>query len=436
MRITLLSLLRLSVFSWVLALLAAAQTAFPAQPAATQPARWWKGNLHTHSLWSDGEDYPEMIVEWYKEQGYQFLALSDHNVLLQGQKWIVATNNRGGDGALRRYVERFGQHWVEQRWIQNTQMVRLKTLAEFRPLFEEANRFLLIPAEEITDHFMTQPIHMNATNLRDLIKPQGGQSVLDVLQRNMNALRSQRRITGRPMILHANHPNFGWAITAEDLMLLQGDRFFEVYNGHPLVHNEGDFDRPGMERMWDIILAFRLTQLNLGVLYGLAVDDSHRYHSFQPTNSNPGRGWVMVRAPQLKPELLIAALEAGNFYSSTGVKLRDVRRGTNSLALTIEAEEGVSYTTQFIGTRVGFDPASEPGVRPAGTIYPVTRRYSEGIGTVLAEVPGASPSYVAKGDEIYVRAKVLSSKIKANAVLLGETEVAWTQPLVLARPRR
>ena len=24
--------------------------------------RWWKGNLHTHSLWSDGDDYPETIV--------------------------------------------------------------------------------------------------------------------------------------------------------------------------------------------------------------------------------------------------------------------------------------------------------------------------------------------------------------------------------------
>ena len=430
------SFLRLGVFGWALALLASAQTASSAQTGAAQPARWWKGNLHTHSLWSDGEDYPEMIVEWYKEQGYHFLALSDHNILLQGPKWITATNNRGGATALRRYVERFGQYWVENRFIQNTQMVRLKTLAEFRPLFEEADRFLLIPAEEITDHYMTLPVHMNATNLRDLIKPQGGQSVLEIMQRNMNALRTQRRLTGRPMILHVNHPNFGWAITAEDLMLLQGDRFFEVYNGHPLVHNQGDFDRPGMERTWDIMLAFRLTQLNLGVLYGLAVDDAHRYQPFHPTNSNPGRGWVMVRAPQLKPESLIAALEAGNFYSSTGVKLRDVRRGTNFLALTIEAEEGVTYSTQFIGTRVGFDPGSVLGQRPPGSIHPVTRRYSGEIGTVLAEVAGTSPFYGAKGDEIYVRAKVLSSKIKANAPEPGETEVAWTQPLVLARPRR
>src|SRR5205814_702981 len=28
--------------------------------------RWWKGNLHTHSFWSDGDDFPEMIADWYK----------------------------------------------------------------------------------------------------------------------------------------------------------------------------------------------------------------------------------------------------------------------------------------------------------------------------------------------------------------------------------
>ena len=33
------------------------------------PNRWWKGNLHTHSLWSDGDDFPEMIAEWYKQHG-------------------------------------------------------------------------------------------------------------------------------------------------------------------------------------------------------------------------------------------------------------------------------------------------------------------------------------------------------------------------------
>src|SRR5687768_2391459 len=65
-------------------LLSAALTLGSLRAAHSRPGalQWWKGNLHTHSLWSDGDDYPEMIVDWYKQHGYQFLALSDHNVLL------------------------------------------------------------------------------------------------------------------------------------------------------------------------------------------------------------------------------------------------------------------------------------------------------------------------------------------------------------------
>lgn len=43
--------------------------------------------------------------------------------------------------------------------------------------------------------------------------------------------------------------------------------------------------------MWDIALAFRLSQLKLGLLYGLAVDDSHHYHHFARTNQQPG-SWL------------------------------------------------------------------------------------------------------------------------------------------------
>ena len=59
--------------------------------AVAQPApepRRYKGNLHTHSLWSDGDDYPEMIADWYKREGYHFLGISDHNVLQQGDRWF------------------------------------------------------------------------------------------------------------------------------------------------------------------------------------------------------------------------------------------------------------------------------------------------------------------------------------------------------------
>ncbi|HZS87838.1 MAG TPA: CehA/McbA family metallohydrolase [Chloroflexota bacterium] len=46
--------------------------------AFSQPGAWYKGNLHCHSTQSDGARAPEEVVAFYQEQGYDFLALSDH----------------------------------------------------------------------------------------------------------------------------------------------------------------------------------------------------------------------------------------------------------------------------------------------------------------------------------------------------------------------
>jgi hypothetical protein len=125
-------------------------------------------------------------------------------------------------------------------------------------------------------------------------------------------------------------------------------------------------------------------------------------------------------------------MEAGDFYASTGVRLRSVRRAGKELSLAIKPEPGVSYKTEFIGTLDGFDPASKPGPRPTNSIYAVTRRYSEQVGAVLAVAEGLQAAYKLEGDEIYVRARVTSTKPKLNAFGTNEVEMAWTQPLVNA----
>ena len=402
-----------------------------AQPPARVPVRWWKGNLHTHSFWSDGDDFSESILDWYKTNGYHFVALSDHNVMQVHQRWLPVSNQTRKQ-AVEKYRARFGDSWVESRMVTNQLQVRLKTLSEFTRLVEHRGRFLVIPAEEITASYKLQPIHINATNLREELKPQKGTSVVDVIQLNLDAILEQRRRTGQAILPHINHPNFGWAITGEELMQVRGQTFFEIYNGHPSVHNDGDEHHAGLERMWDVALAFRLSQLKLGALHGLAVDDSHHYHHWARTNSNAGRGWVMVRSARLDAASLIAAMEAGDFYASSGVVLKDVKRTSRDLSIEIQAEPGVRYKTEFIGTLKGFDPTSRPGPRPTNSIYAVTRFYTEEIGTVLAVSEGNSARYQLSGDELYVRARVTSTKPKLNAFGTNETERAWTQPLVRA----
>ncbi|MDB6123957.1 MAG: hypothetical protein JWQ71_2950 [Pedosphaera sp.] len=398
-----------------------------AEPA---PTHWWKGNLHTHSLWSDGDDYPEMIIDWYKQHGYDFLGLSDHNLTQTGERWTGINTNRGRNVALERYIERFGTNWVEQKTEGGKTAVRLKTFKEFRDKFEEPNRFLLILSEEISAHYKVLPIHMCVSNLREVIEPREGNSPAEVIQNNVNAVLAQRKKTGQPMIPHINHPNFGWALTAEDIMGVKGDRFLEIYNGHPFVRNYGDTNHASVERIWDIVLTRRLAEFKLDPIWGTAVDDAHNYLNSGNEKSFPGRGWLMVRAKQLTPKSLIAAMEAGDFYASSGVRLKDVRREKDKLCIEIEPEEGVTYTTRFIGTLKGYDPKSEPVAHKDGSPFPTTRRYSDDIGKVLGEVKGTSPVYTLKGNEIYVRAKVISSKAKTNYYAPGDVETAWVQPLV------
>ena len=69
--------------SRLLLLLALAPPSAPParRPEAGDPPRFFKGNTHAHTLWSDGNDFPEMVADWYRSQGYNFLVLSDHNVL-------------------------------------------------------------------------------------------------------------------------------------------------------------------------------------------------------------------------------------------------------------------------------------------------------------------------------------------------------------------
>ena len=126
------------------------------------------------------------------------------------------------------------------KWIQNQINVKLKTLEEYRGRFEEKGKFMIIQSEEVSDQFENKPLHMNVTNIQKKIDPQGGNSVVEVLQNNIDAAIKQRDELNTPMIPHINHPNFGHAISLEDMIALRNEKFFEVYNGHPSVNNSGD----------------------------------------------------------------------------------------------------------------------------------------------------------------------------------------------------
>ncbi len=250
--------------------------------------RWFKGNLHAHTTNSDGDSSPSAVAGWYEANGYDFLALSDHDVFTDPATVAIT----------------------------------------------DASTFLLIRAEELSP----SGVHVNAFGLERTLPPLAGDAVREVIQRNVDAIRAGGAV---PSI---NHPNYRWAIAPVDLIGLRHVRLLEVFNGEPTVNNLGDADHPSVEEVWDIVLRAGDRP------FALAVDDAHHFARWGPEFANPGRGYVRVRAEQLSEVAILSALEAGDHYASTGVDLYGLgqdRDGT--IRIEIIDRETATYTTTFIG---------------------------------------------------------------------------------------
>jgi hypothetical protein len=290
--------------------------------------RWFRGNLHTHTTNSDGDSRPEVVVAWYRDAGYDFLALTDHD-------FVTLPSDFGG----------------------------------------VAGPMLLVHGEEVT----AGDIHVNALGLRRTILPVRGASAEATLQANLDAIRAADAV---PSI---NHPNFRWQLTPADFEAVSGARLFEVHNAGPETNNGGG--RPGhpsTEALWDALLTSGRR------LVGIATDDAHHFRVWGRAYSNPGRGWVCIRAERLSEAELLTALEAGQCYASTGVELAAVDLDSREMSIDIAPQWDLTYRTAFVGSG----------------------------GRVLDVVDGVSPRYRITGKEGYVRARVDDSD--------GLT--AWLQP--------
>ena len=119
----------------------------------------------------------------------------------------------------------------------------------------------------------------------------------------------------------------------------------------------------------------------------------------------------MLRSANLDGDSIVRAMQAGEFYASSGVTLDDVQMGNDAYRVSIRPQEGVTFVTRFVGTRI-----------VDGVLGPV--------GEVLSEQEGLSAEFKPQGDELYVRGVVTSSRMHPNPYAEGDREMAWTQPWV------
>jgi hypothetical protein len=256
---------------------------------------WYKGNTHTHTQYSDGDSPPEVVVEWYESRGYDFLFLTDHNILIP-------------DEHLAR--------------LQRTKMA-------------------VWQGEEVT----MAAVHVNGLGMKDLVMPsQPGKSIFEPEVKESKTERIRwaiERIVAQGGVAHVNHPNYLWTLTIDDLRAAGDIGLMEVANGHDLVNNLGNAERPSTEAIWDALLTGGQR------VWGVASDDAHHFTTWGPDRANPGRGWLQVEADSDRITDILEALRQGRFYASAGLELSGYRTSSSEVALDVAEDHA---TIELVGS--------------------------------------------------------------------------------------
>jgi hypothetical protein len=234
--------------------------------AFTAPGRFWRGNLHTHSTNSDGVLEPAEVCRRYKAEGYDFIALTDHFVGLWGFPITDTVPYRG-------------------------------------------NGFTTILGAELHSGAMQngELWHILAVGLPRDFAPSNAPDFVPVAGQETGAEIAARAVAAGAFVAIA-HPQWS-SLVMEDMREITAAHAVEVYN-HGCAMG---CDRPDGFMMADQLLTEgrRVTLI--------ATDDAH---FSEPDHFG---GWVMVKAEANEPEALLEALKRGDFYSTQGPELRDVR---------------------------------------------------------------------------------------------------------------
>ena len=143
-----------------------------------EASKWYKGNLHTHTNLSDGNEPPRRVVRWYYDHDYNFLFITDHNSL--------------------------------------TEVARLDV--------DPRDDFLVLPGEEITNSLAKQRLHTIALFATTPVMPSKGKSSVEILQKDIdNALATSA-------LVQLNHPLWRWSLTSSEIGQLKGLTLMEIIN--------------------------------------------------------------------------------------------------------------------------------------------------------------------------------------------------------------
>jgi hypothetical protein len=234
--------------------------------AFTAKGRFWRGNLHTHSTRSDGVLSPEEVCRRYRAEGYDFMALTDHFVGVYGYPIVDTVPMRHDD-------------------------------------------FTTILGAELHSGAMAngELWHILAVGLPPDFAPSDSPDFKPKAGQETGPEIAARAVAAGAFVAIA-HPQWS-GLTLADARTITAAHAVEIYN-HGCATG---CDRPDGAAIADLLLT-EGRKLTL-----IATDDAH---FSEPDHFG---GWVMVKSERNEPTALLDALKRGDFYSSQGPELRDVR---------------------------------------------------------------------------------------------------------------
>ena len=228
---------------------------------------WLKGNLHAHSTNSDGDLPPERVIRAYREKGYHFLSLTDHNIFTAYPEY-------------------------------------------------NSENFLMLPGTEISCTLNQEKgMHLNVISKGENCDfEQNQRFCIDSRKKTLDFIEKYNKNN----IIVLNHPY--WSLLEwEEVIDLDAISCMEVYN-----HASEWLDCVGeASGFWDTLLRKGKK------MWGLATDDNHNGYTHLPgwpfdlIQCDSFGGFIQVKAEKFTHEAIMQAIANGSFYASMGPEIYD-----------------------------------------------------------------------------------------------------------------
>lgn len=252
----------------------------------------FKANLHGHSTRSDGRLTPEELKVLYKERGYRILAITDHESPKSHQRLC------DDDFLLLTGYEAYIRPDPQCAYDVFASEIHL-------------NLFARDPHNETLICYNPAYCKYLSAEEQAALHKAGSQRTREYTVAYINEFI--RTACENGYLVSYNHPV--WSMEDESRVLAyEGCFSMEMVNGNSLVHNNMEYNGP----LYDSLLRHGKR------LFIHAGDDNHNKYPLDDPRSDSFRAATMILCDSLSYDAVIAAMETGDMYATTGPTIHEI----------------------------------------------------------------------------------------------------------------